>query len=120
MNAPGVAHQLRALGLPTGAIVVVHTSYRAVGPVEGGPSGLISALRLAVGPEGTLVMPSMSDDDDIPFDRTSTPSRAMGIVAETFWRGPTAVRSDNVAGFAAEGPLAGAIAAPHPIAPPHG
>ena len=60
-----IAEELRALGLPAGAIVVVHTSYRAVGPVDGGPAALIDALGEAVGRDGTLVMPSMSDDDDI-------------------------------------------------------
>jgi aminoglycoside N3'-acetyltransferase len=106
--------------LRTGAVVVVHTSYRAIAPIEGGPSGLVSALRLAVGPEGTIVMPSWGDDDDVPFDPSSTSCRAMGVVADAFWRRPGVVRSDNPASFAAEGPLARAIAAPHPIAPPHG
>jgi aminoglycoside N3'-acetyltransferase len=120
MLPDAIADQLRALGLPSGAVAVVHISFRAVGPVDGGPTGLISALRRVLGPDGTLVMPSMSDDDDHPFDRTSTPCRGMGIVAETFWRRPNVLRSDHVAAFAAEGPLARAITAPHPLAPPHG
>jgi len=44
----------------------------------------------------------------------------MGVVADTFWRMPGVLRSDNPASFAARGPLAAAITAPHPIAPPHG
>src|SRR5262249_17518183 len=120
MHPHSVAEQLRSLGLPKDTVVVVHASYRAVAPIEGGPSGLISALRIGVDTGGTMVIPWMSDDDDAPFEVASTPCHAMGIVADTFWRRPDAVRSDNVAGFAAEGPLARAIAAPHPIAPPHG
>ena len=45
-------------------MLVVHTAFSKVGPVEGGPRGLIDALRAVLGPDGTLVMPSMGDDDD--------------------------------------------------------
>ena len=84
MQPHAIADQLRALGLPSGAVAVVHVSFRAVSPVDGGPTGFISALRRALGPDGTLVMPSMSDDDDHPFDRTSTPCRAMGSAMRPF------------------------------------
>jgi aminoglycoside 3-N-acetyltransferase len=115
-----LVEQLRGLGLPAGAVVVVHTAFKAVGPVEGGPAGLIAALRDALGPGGTLVMPGMSDDDEHVFDTTATPCRGMGVVAATFWRLPGVLRSDNPASFSAIGPLARFITAPHPIAPPHG
>jgi aminoglycoside 3-N-acetyltransferase len=81
---------------------------------------LIAALRSAIGPEGTLVMPSMSDDDDHPFDRKRTPSLGMGIVAETFWKMPGVLRSDSPHAFAAAGPRAAEITAPHPLDVPHG
>ena len=115
-----VVDQLRALGLSPGAVVVVHTAFRAVGPIEGGPAGLTAALELAIGPAGTLVMPSMSDDDDRPFDAATTPCLTMGVVADSFWRLPGVTRSDNVFAFAAKGPLARAITAPQPFSPPHG
>lgn len=115
-----LVEQLRALGLATVPVVVVHTAFRAVGPVEGGPLGLIAALRAALAPDATLVMPAMSDDDEVPFDATATPAAAMGVIADTFWRQPGVLRSDNPAAFAAVGPLAAVITAPHPIAPPHG
>ncbi len=115
-----VVAELRALGLPSGAVVVVHTAFKKVAPVEGGPTGLIAALREALGPDGTLVMPAMSDDDEQPFDPAATPCRAMGVVADTFRRMPGVLRSDNPASFAAAGPLAPAIVAPHPLSPPHG
>lgn len=115
-----LVEQLRGLGLPAAPVVVVHTAFKAVGPVEGGPEGLIAALRAALGPEGTLVMPGMSDDDDHPFDPAVTTCRAMGVVADTFRRLPGVLRSDNPASFSAVGPLAPFITAPHPVAPPHG
>ena len=57
-------------------------------PVEDGPEGLIAALRSALGPEGTLVMPSMTADDDHPFDPRATSCIGMGNVAQTFWQLP--------------------------------
>ena len=88
--------QLRAIGVVSGSILLVHTSFSRVGPVDEGPLGLIDALRGALGPGGTLAMPSMTDDDDRPFDPKSAPCAGMGIVAETFWRMPasTTIASD--------------------------
>lgn len=112
--------QLLALGVTPGGVLLVHTSFRAVRPVEGGPLGLIDALRRALGPTGTLVMPTMTDGETV-FDPRTTPSHAMGIVAETFWRQPGVVRSTHPGGsFAAQGPLAERICAAQPLSPPHG
>ena len=112
--------ELRALGVQPGGVLMVHTAFSKVGPLEGGPLGLIEALRDAVGSEGTLVMPSMSDDDDQPFDPAKARCRSMGIVADTFWRLPGVRRSPSPHGFAAEGPRAEEIAADQPIEVPHG
>lgn len=80
-----VSDQLRALGVETGGVLLVHTSFRAVRPVEGGPEGLIEALRAALGADGTLVMPSWTGDDDEPFDPAGTPvAPDLGVVADTF------------------------------------
>ena len=112
--------QLRALGVREGGVLLVHTSYRAVRPVEGGTAGLIAALRKALGPGGTLVMPSWGGDDDAPFDPARTPpARDLGVVADTFWRLPGVVRSAQCFAFAAAGPEAPRVAAdPLPL-PPH-
>ena len=120
LSVDAVAEQLRALGVQTGQLLQVHTAFSKVGPVEGGPRGLIAGLRVALGDGGTLVMPSMSDDDDHPFDTHSTPCIGMGIVADTFRRLPEVLRSDSPHAFAAAGPLASRIVAPHPLSPPHG
>lgn len=37
--------QLRTLKVGPGGVLVVHSSFRAIGPVEGGPAGLIAALQ---------------------------------------------------------------------------
>jgi len=112
--------QLLELGVTPGGVLLVHTSFSKVRPVEGGPKGLISALRSTLGPNGTLVMPSMSYDDDHPFVKTKSHCCEMGIVADTFWRQPGVLRSDNNHAFAAVGPLAEKITALHPIDIPHG
>jgi aminoglycoside N3'-acetyltransferase len=116
-----VAGQLRALGVRDGGVLLVHTSYRAIRPIENGPLGLIKALREALGPEGTLVMPSWSGDDDVPFDaRTSPAARDLGIVADTFWRLPGVLRSGHCFAGAAVGPEAAAILAdPLPLPAAH-
>jgi aminoglycoside N3'-acetyltransferase len=116
-----VAEQLRALGVERGGVLLVHTAFRAVRPIEGGPFGLIQALRAALGPDGTLVMPSWTGSDDQPFDPGTTPAAAdLGVVADTFWRLPGVARSDHPIAFAAAGPRAAQIVQdPLPI-PPHG
>jgi aminoglycoside 3-N-acetyltransferase-4 len=108
------------LGIMPGDVLLVHTSFRAVGPLENGPLGLIAALREALGPEGTLVMPSWSGNDDEPFDpKTSPASPDLGATADLFWRLPGVRRSDHLQAFAASGPVAEAILAdPLPL-PPH-
>jgi len=112
--------QLQDLGVQPDTVLLVHTAFSKVRPVEGGPAALIAALRTALGPDGTLVMPSMSSDDDHLFDPKATPCPDMGIVADTFWRTPGVLRSDSPGAFAASGPHAAAVTSPHPIDPPHG
>ena len=112
--------QLLNLGIQPGGVLLVHTAFSKVQPIEGGPIGLISALHSALGFGGTLVMPSMSYDDDHPFDKSKSHCMKMGVVADTFWRLPGVLRSDNNHAFASVGPKTEKILAPHPIDIPHG
>ena len=116
-----IVGQLRALGVEAAGVLLVHTSFRRVRPVEGGPQGLIAGLRESLGPQGTLVMPSWSENDDQPFDpATSSASPSLGAVADVFWQLPQVLRSSHNHAFAAVGPRAAEIVAgPLPI-PPHG
>ncbi len=119
-SASPLISQLYGLGVERAGVLVVHTSFRAVRPVEGGPTGLIEALRTALGPDGTLVMPSWTGDDNTPFDPLTTPANPdLGVTADTFWRMPGVRRSAHPFAFAAAGPHAERITAdPLPI-PPH-
>lgn len=120
LSTAAVSSQLRRLGVRRGGVLLVHTSFRAVRPIERGPLGLIEALRDALGPEGTLVMPSWTGQDDEPFDAPTTPSAEdLGVVAQTFWRLPGVARSNHFHAFAAVGPQAQLVTAdPLPL-PPH-
>ena len=120
LGISAVARQLVELGVRPGHVLQVHTAFSRVGPIEGGPRGLIRALLETLGPDGTLVMPSMTDDDDHPFDPCTTPCLGMGVTADTFRRLPGVLRSDSPHAFAAAGPLAERIVAPHPVDVPHG
>ncbi len=112
--------QLLDIGVTPGGVLLVHCAFSRVKPVANGPAGLITALRAALGAAGTLVMPSMTDDEDVPFDPQTTPCLDMGIVAHTFWQLPGIRRSDSPHAFAAVGPRALDITAPHPVTMPHG
>jgi aminoglycoside 3-N-acetyltransferase len=112
--------QLRALGVNEGGVLLVHTSFRSVRPVEDGPAGLVEALWRSIGRQGTLVMPSWTGSDEEIFDPELTPaSRDLGVVADTFWRMPGVLRSRHPFAFAALGPEAARITSdPLPL-PPH-
>lgn len=103
-----------------GGVLLVHTSFRAIRPVEGGPEGLIGALRGALGPDGTLVMPSWSGQDDVVFDPASSPTDPdLGVVPRVFWRLAGVLRSTHPHAFAALGRDAGFLLRDDLPLPPH-
>ena len=119
-SVDSLVEQLRALGVVEGGVLLVHTSFRAVRPVDGGPRGLIDALLRTLGPRGTLVMPSWPEDADVLFDPNVTEAASdLGVVAQEFWRLPGVRRTFHVQAFAAVGSQARHILRdPLPL-PPH-
>lgn len=136
-----LAADLLALGVPCGSTLMVHTSLRSLGWVVGGAQSVLEALRAAVGPEGTLVMPTQSWQlcdpaflrqappewwpairDNLPiYDPAITPSQTMGAVAELFRTIPGAVRSPHPhRSITASGSNAARIVAEHPLDSPAG
>lgn len=136
-----IVADLRDLGVPAGATVMVHTSLRSLGWVIGGGQAVLAALREAVGATGTLVMPTQSWQlcdpallqeaparwwptirDHLPcYDPARTPSQTMGAVAELFRTTPGALRSAHPhRSVTAAGPQAGRVTARHPLNSPAG
>jgi aminoglycoside 3-N-acetyltransferase len=121
LSTAQIVDQLRALGVEQGDVLLVHTSFRAIRPIEGGPVGLIAALRDALGPNGTLVMPSWTGSDDEPFDPAKTPASSdLGIVTDMFWRIPGVLRSNHPFAMAAMGTAADFITSDPLRFPIHG
>lgn len=119
ISTSALVDQLHSLGVRLGDVLLVHSSYRALRPIEGGPQGVIDALIEAVGNTGTIVMPSWPGDDEHPFDPQAPAAKDLGVIADTFWRQPGAVRTDHPFTFAALGPQAQRITSDPLPMPPH-
>ncbi|MBI3786344.1 MAG: AAC(3) family N-acetyltransferase [Deltaproteobacteria bacterium] len=74
MNREELRQLLERLNL-RGNHVVVQTSLASLGPIEGGPASLCETLIEAVGPSGTLMMPTFTQTETI---RESVPNRNPG------------------------------------------
>ena len=113
--------QLEELGVSRGNVLLVHTSFRAVRPVEQGPhSGLWRPLPAALVSQAHWSCPPWTGGDDELFDPKTTPSDPdLGVVADTFWRLPGVARACHPMAFAARGPKAEEILADPLVLPPH-
>ena len=129
---------LRALGVRSGMVVLVHSSLSAMGWVCGGAVAVVIALQEVLGSTGTLVMPAHSpgltepsrwESPPVPeswwpviretmptYDPVLTPTRAMGIIAETFRKQRGVLRSSHpLHSFCACGPQASYIVDDHSL-----
>ena len=118
-----LVRDLRRLGVRLGETLMVHASLRAIGPVEGGASGVLDALDETVGPDGTLLMilgavvehewvNERPEDERAallegvsPYDPDAAlPLPEVGYLAEAFRTRPGTRVNDNPSGrFAARG-----------------
>lgn len=57
-----LAQQLRHLGVKPGDILLAHSSLSSLGWVNGGAVAAVQGLLDALGPDGTLVVPTQSAD----------------------------------------------------------
>ena len=82
-----LVEDLKNAGIRQGCPLLIHTSLSAVGYVEGGADTVIDALLEAIGPDGTLVIPTLSylytNADTPTFDVAKTPTN-LGTIPETF------------------------------------
>ncbi|MEV0291041.1 AAC(3) family N-acetyltransferase [Kribbella sp. NPDC050820] len=132
-----MAADFRALGVPAGGVVLLHSSLRSVGFVAGGPQAVVEALLEVLTPAGTLVVPTHTPENTDPatwsnppvpsewwpvirdqspgFDPGLTPAaRWMGRLAELVRTWPGARRSSHPQfSFAALGARAEEVVAGH-------
>ncbi|GAC1333493.1 MAG: AAC(3) family N-acetyltransferase [Candidatus Dormibacteria bacterium] len=133
-----LAADLAILGLPPAGVVLVHSSLSRLGWVAGGAQAVVLALLDAVGPGGTMVVPTHSTHLSDParwssppvpeswwpvireqtpaYDPALTPTRKMGAIVEVFRHLPGVVRSNHpTSSFAALGPHAADIVSDHEL-----
>ena len=131
-----LAADLRALGVRPGATMIVHSSLSSLGWVIGDAPAVIAALTMALGPDGTLVMPTHSGGLSDPagwvappvpvewhdriraempaYDPAITPTRIMGAIPESFRSHPGVRRSGHPRqSFAARGLQAALVTDDH-------
>jgi aminoglycoside N3'-acetyltransferase len=87
---------LRAVGVQAGDGLLVHSALQFLGKPEGGLDMVLDALLSAVGPQGTIVVPTFSFTADGNFDVKATPSKGMGVFSEFVRQQPGARRSAHV------------------------
>lgn len=88
---------LARLGIKRGQRLIVHSSLKSVGPLQGGADTLLEALMETVGPEGALAMPVFTyglvgSEYDTPFHPVRSVSRT-GALTELFRKRPEVRRS---------------------------
>lgn len=104
---------LREIGLREGDLVQVHSSLKSFGYVEGGAEAVVDALLDAVGPSGTVMMPTFNHGRAELFDLRETPSYN-GLITETLRKRPEAVRGLHPThAYAAIGPAARELTSGH-------
>ncbi|KAK3180077.1 hypothetical protein K4F52_008569 [Lecanicillium sp. MT-2017a] len=129
---------LAALGIEPGDTILVHSSLNKLGFVCGGAEAVIQSLLSAIGPSGTLVVPTHTSENSDPknweappvppewwevirdntpaFDPQTSRTRGMGAIPETARTWPGALRSDHPqTSFAAIGSNAEAITRGHAL-----
>ena len=140
VTQPSLVADFTRLGIQPGMVLVVHSSLKSIGWVNGGAVAVILALEEVLGVEGTLVMPTHTADLSDPanwvnppvpkewwepiratmpaYDPTMTPSYYVGVIPETFRKQAGVLRSNNPdASFAAWGKHARLVTDNHALLP---
>ena len=111
-----LSEEFKALGIRPGMDLLVHSSLRRVGPVEGGADTVIDALLSVLGPEGTLMMSAVSGnvtENQPVFDVRLTPA-TVGTLPNVFMKRTGVIRSLHpIHSVAALGPRAEFFTAGH-------
>ena len=101
-----IAASLGNLGVRPGSKVFVHSSLSSMGRVSGGADTVVAAFLDALGPFGTLMVPTFTYSGTRFFDVAATPSKT-GAITEVVRRRSAAIRSRHPThASCAIGPLA--------------
>lgn len=96
-----VARAAREVGIEPGDVMFFHSSLSSMGTVVGGPDTVIDGFLDAVGPEGTVAVPTLCnwapDEQHLVFERwdPDTSPSFVGAITEAFRARPEAIRSDH-------------------------
>jgi aminoglycoside 3-N-acetyltransferase len=95
LTKKGTTESVVRQGVKLGDHLLIHSSLRSIGPIDGGADALIDGFIEAIGREGTLALPAFNYTRPLPspyFDVQTTPSRA-GALTEIFRLRPETRRS---------------------------
>ena len=103
-----LVRDLKEIGVREGDFLVVHSSLKSMGEVEGGAECVIKALCDVIGKDGTLMLPTFTyipSYDELFYSNKDTPS-CVGIITETFRKQEGVIRSNHPThSVAIKGPL---------------
>lgn len=91
--------QLNELGIPSGSTVIIHTSLRAIGDIDGGAEALLNILiEYFIARDSVLLVPTHTwhklGTDDITLDMT-LPETCLGVFPTVALHDPRGTRSQN-------------------------
>ena len=116
LNKQDLINGLCKAGINKGDEIEVHSSLSSFGYVDGGAENVISALKEAVGDNGSIFMPALRLSPELPLTEEDKKAgitskikilpenrthSAMGIIADTFRMMPDTVTGDGI--FAVSG-----------------
>lgn len=117
-----VSESVKKLGIVAGDTVIVHSSFKSLGPVDGGAETVVAGFESVLGAEGTLVMPTLVQKDFLHAHETwhlDKPSD-VGYLTNYFRKLPGALRSDQAThSVAARGKNAEFLTCEHTAYGPH-
>tara|TARA_B100000700_G_scaffold303611_1_gene375295 strand:+ start:10666 stop:11412 length:747 start_codon:yes stop_codon:yes gene_type:complete len=83
---------LRSMGIRKGEHLMLHSSLKSIGYVQGGAKTVVDSLLQVLGDNGTLMVPTFTHSDTKYYDPRKSPSKN-GAITEEVRKRPSSVRS---------------------------
>lgn len=86
-TARDIEQDLRALGIKEGDTLLVHSSFKSLGQIEGGAKTLVDTLLKVLGKDGTLMFPTLSYryvNNKTPYFHLKGTESCVGYLTEYF------------------------------------